>query len=401
MNATLILEVGKTWGEADAETAEAIDFCEFYAREMLRLDAQNPVTPLKGEKNRLTYLPLGVGVVVAPWNFPCAILCGMTTAALVAGNTLVVKPSSVAPVAGYKLFEILEAAGAPPGTINFLPSGGGEVGDFLVDHPQTRFVAFTGSKDVGVRIYERAARVQPGQHWLKRVIAEMGGKDAIVVDEDANLEAAASGIVQAAFGFQGQKCSACSRAIVVDKVHNRVLDLVRQKTEALGVGDVRDPGVQMGPVVDAHQLKKVLDYIETGKREAKLVSGGTRLPADGYYVRPTVFADVPEEARIAKEEIFGPVLAFIRAKDYDDALRIANDTEYGLTGAYYGKSRVRRAVSDFHVGNLYINRKCTGAMVGAHPFGGFNMSGTDSKAGGRDYLLHFLQAKTVSERLTR
>jgi 1-pyrroline-5-carboxylate dehydrogenase len=273
------------------------------------------------------------------------------------------------------------------------------VGDLLVDHPLTRFVAFTGSRGVGIRIYERAAKVRPGQRWLKRVIAEMGGKDAIVVDEDADLEAAAQGIVQSAFGFQGQKCSACSRAIVVDKVHDRVLDLVRQKTEGLKVGDARDPSVQMSAVVDDRQLAKVLGYIRAGKKEGRLVAGGNRLDGEGHFVRPTVFADVPPQARLAQEEIFGPVLAFIRARDYEDAVRIANGTEYGLTGSYYGRARVEQAKEDLHVGNLYVNRKCTGALVGGHPFGGFNMSGTDSKAGGRDYLLLFLQAKLVSEKV--
>jgi 1-pyrroline-5-carboxylate dehydrogenase len=399
LNATLILEVAKTWTEADADTAEAIDFCEYYGREMLRLAGELPLTPVPGEKNRLTYLPLGVGVVVSPWNFPCAILTGMTTAALVTGNTVVMKPASLTPVIAFKLFEILERAGVPSGVLAYLPSSGGEVGDFLVDHPLVRFVSFTGSKAVGVRIYERAARVRPGQRWLKRVIAEMGGKDAIVVDEDADLEAAATGIVQSAFGFQGQKCSACSRAIVVEKVYDRVLELVKAKAEALKVGDARSADVQMSAVADESQLRKVLSYIRTGKREGRLVAGGRRLPGAGFFVEPTVLADVPPRAKVAQEEIFGPVLAFIRAKDCDDALRIANATVYGLTGAFYGKARADRARREFHVGNLYVNRKCTGALVGGHPFGGFNMSGTNSKAGGPDYLRLFLEAKVVSEKL--
>jgi 1-pyrroline-5-carboxylate dehydrogenase len=398
LNALLILEVGKTWTEADADTAEAIDFCEFYGREIQRYSGEQPLTPVPGERNRLVYLPLGVGIVISPWNFPCAILMGMTTAALVTGNTVVMKPASVAPVIGFRVFEILEAAGVPPGALNYLPCSGGEVGDLLIDHPLTRFVSFTGSREVGVRIFERAAKVQPGQRWLKRVVAEMGGKDAIVVDEDADLEAAATGIVQSAFGYQGQKCSACSRAIVVDKIHDRVLDLVRQKTDALRVGNVRDPQMQMGAVVDDRQLEKVLSYIRTGKREGRLVTGGKRMPGDGYFVQPTVIADLAPDAKIAREEIFGPVLAFIRAKDYEDAVRITNDSEYGLTGGFYGRSRIDRAREDLRVGNLYINRKCTGALVGAHPFGGFDMSGTDSKAGGPDYLQLFMQAKVVVER---
>ena len=399
LDATLVLEISKSWAEADADTAEAIDFCEYYGREMLRLAEGGPVTPVAGERNRLDYLPLGVGIVISPWNFPCAILAGMAAAALVTGNTVVMKPASVTPVTGFKVFGILEQAGLPPGVLNYLPCSGGEVGDLLVDHPLTRFVSFTGSRDVGVRIHERAAKVRPGQRWLKRVVAEMGGKDAIVVDEDADLEAAATGIVQSAFGFQGQKCSACSRAIVVDRVYDRVLDLVRAKTRDLVVGDVRDPRTQVGAVVDERQMKKVLRYVQLGKREGRLVAGGKRAIGGGWFVQPTVIADVKPSARIAQEEIFGPVLAVLRARDGDDAIRIANDSEYGLTGAFYGRARLDRAREEFHVGNLYLNRKCTGALVGAHPFGGFNMSGTNSKAGGPDYLRLFLEAKVVSERV--
>jgi len=399
LNATLVLEVGKTWTEADADTAEAIDFCAFYAQEVLRYAQEQPLTPVKGERNRLTYQPLGVGVVISPWNFPCAILTGMAAAAVVTGNTVVLKPSSLAPVIGYKVVEILEEAGLPKGVLNYLPCSGKDVGDLLVDHPLTRFVSFTGSRDVGVRIHERAAKLSPGQKWLKRTVIEMGGKDAIVVDEDADLEAAASGIVASAFGYQGQKCSACSRAILVEKVYDRVLDLVVAKTNALKVGDVRDPETQMGAVIDENQLKKVLSYIKTGTREGRLVAGGQQRRGDGYFVEPTVFADVLPKAKIAREEIFGPVLAVLKARDYDDAIRIANDSEYGLTGAFYGKSRIERAKAEFYAGNLYINRKCTGALVGGHPFGGFDMSGTNAKAGGRDYLRLFLEAKVVSEKI--
>jgi 1-pyrroline-5-carboxylate dehydrogenase len=398
LNATLILEVGKTWAEADADTAEAVDFCEYYGREMLRLAEDQPVVPAAGERNRLRYVPLGVGIIVSPWNFPCAILCGMAAAAVVTGNTVVVKPASVAPAIGWKVFETFERAGLPPGVMNFLPGPGGEVGDLLVDHPKTRFVSFTGSKAVGVRIYERAAKVRPGQRWLKRAVIEMGGKDAIVVDEDADLEAAAKGIVASAFGFQGQKCSACSRAIVVGKAYEPVLKRVRELTEALRVGDAADPETQMGPVVDERQMKTVLSYVRAGRREGRLVTGGARLDRDGWFVAPTVFADVKPSAKIAREEIFGPVLAFLKARDYDDAMGIANGTEYGLTGAYYGRERVERAKADFRVGNLYVNRKCTGALVGVHPFGGFDMSGTCSKAGGPDYLRLFMESQAISEK---
>jgi len=399
LNAILTLEVGKTWTEADADTAEAIDFCEFYAREALRYAEDQPLTPWTGERNRLVYQALGVGIVISPWNFPCAILAGMAAAALVTGNTVVMKPASVAPAIAWRVFEILEEAGVPPGVLNFLPCSGGEVGDLLIDHPLTRFVSFTGSRDVGVRISGRAAKISRGQAWIKRVVAEMGGKDAIVVDEDADLESAATGIVQSAFGYQGQKCSACSRAILVEKVHDRVLQLVREKTAALRVGDARDPQTQVAAVVDERQMEKVLSYIRIGRREGKVIEGGRRLDREGWFVMPTVIAGVSPRARIAREEIFGPVLAVLRARDCDDALRIANDSEYGLTGAFYGRSRIDRAKEEFRAGNLYINRKCTGAMVGVHPFGGFGMSGTNSKAGGRDYLRLFLEAKVVSERL--
>ena len=399
LNATLVLEVGKTWTEADADTAEAIDFCDFYAHEALRYAQEHPLTPVKGERNQLTYQPLGVGIVISPWNFPCAILTGMATAAIVTGNTVVLKPSSLAPVIGFKVVEILEEAGLPKGVLNYLPCSGGEVGDLLVDHPLTRFVSFTGSRDVGVRIHERAAKLQKGQKWLKRTVIEMGGKDAIVVDEDADPESAAAGIVASAFGYQGQKCSACSRAILVEKVYDQVLDLIVAKTKALKVGDVREPSTQMGAVIDENQLKKVLGYIATGRREGRLVAGGNRIEGDGYFVEPTVFADVSSKAKIARDEIFGPVLSVLKASDFDDAIRLANDSEYGLTGAFYGRARIDQAKREFYAGNLYINRKCTGALVGGHPFGGFDMSGTNAKAGGRDYLRLFLEAKVVSEKV--
>lgn len=405
MDATLVLEVSKSWIEADADTCEAIDFLEFYGREMLRYAGEQPLVRAPGEKNRLEYIALGAGVVIAPWNFPNAILCGMVSAAIVAGNTVVMKPASAAPLTGYKVFEILKAAGLPDGVLNFVPAAGGDVGDYLVDSTLTRWIAFTGSRDVGVRIYERAAKVHPGQKWLKRVVAEMGGKDAIVVDDDADLEEAATGAVQAAYGFQGQKCSACSRLIATPKSYDKVLDLVVKKAKALKVGDVRNPDNTVGAVIDESAYKKILGYLDVAKREGKVLAGGTaaKEAGPGYFIKPTVVANVSEKARIAKEEIFGPVLAVIKAKDFDDALRIANGTDYGLTGAVYTnkKDRIERAERDFHAGNLYVNRKCTGAMVGVHPFGGFNMSGTDSKAGGRDYLLLFLQAKTISERVAQ
>ena len=400
-SAAMVLEAGKPWVEADADTAEAIDFCEFYAREALRLAAPQPLTRLPGTANDLIYQPLGVGLVVPPWNFPLAILTGMTVSAVVTGNAVLLKPSSLTPVIGAMLVGALEEAGLPPGVVNFVPGPGSEVGEYLVTHPAVRFVSFTGSREVGTHIYAAAAVVQPRQRWLKRVVAEMGGKDAIVVDETAELDAAAEGVVASAFGYAGQKCSACSRLIALDGIYDQLLERVIARARALRVGDPRAHETQMGPVADGGQFTKIAEYIEIGRHEGRLVLGGWSDSKEGFYVEPTIIADVAPGARIEQEEIFGPVLAVIRARDYDHALEIANDTDYGLTGAVYSRdsARLERARREFHVGNLYLNRKCTGALVGAEPFGGFNMSGTDSKAGGRDYLLLFTQPKVISERL--
>jgi 1-pyrroline-5-carboxylate dehydrogenase len=400
-NAWLVYEVGKTWSEADADVAESIDFCEYYCREMLRLSNPKPLVPVAGEKNFLRYIPLGVGVVIPPWNFPLAILAGMTVASIVTGNTVVLKPSSDSPTIAYKFMEVLEQAGMPPGVVNFVPGPGGTVGNALVGHPRTRFVAFTGSKEVGLGINELAAKHNPGQIWVKRVVAEMGGKDSTVVDSETDLDAAADGVTAAAFGYQGQKCSACSRAIVVESVYDAFLQKLKERVEKITVGAPEDPATYMGPVINAAAKKSILEYIETGKKEGRIITGGGESPGPGYFIQPTVIADVAPKARISQEEIFGPVLAVIKAKDFDEALEIANNTEFGLTGAVYTKDRkkLEKAADEFHAGNLYLNRKCTGAMVGAHPFGGFNMSGTDSKAGGPDYLLLFTQAKTIAEKV--
>ena len=401
-SAWMTLEIGKSWGEADADTAEAIDFMEFYAREMLRYDRPDPLVQMPGEKDQLVYLPLGVGVVIPPWNFPLAITVGMTTAAVVAGNTVVLKPASDTPAIAWQFFQLMEEVGLPPGVINFLTGSGGVVGDPLVKHAKTRFVSFTGSREVGIGINKLAAEVQPGQIWLKRVVAEMGGKDGIIVDDEGDVAAAALGVAQSAFGFQGQKCSACSRAIVVQKVYDEFLTRLQAEVAKLTIGEPDLYGAWMGPVSSKSAFEKILSYIEVGKQEGRLIAGGQRMAGkDGYFIEPTVIADVKPDARIAQEEIFGPVLAVIPVKDYDEALRVANGTDYGLTGAVYSKNphKLERARQEFFVGNLYLNRKCTGAMVGAHPFGGFNMSGTDSKAGGRDYLLLFLQAKSIAEKI--
>ncbi len=399
-DAAMILEEGKNWTEADADFAEAVDFLEFYAREAIRYDQPGGVTPYPGELQEVRYIPLGVGVVIAPWNFPCAIMAGMTTAAAVAGNTVVLKPSSDAPLLAAMFVEVLEEAGLPAGVVNLLTGPGGAVGDFLVEHPQTRFISFTGSKQVGLRIVEKAAKTQPGQIWIKRVIAEMGGKDAIIVDGEADLAAAVEGVTISAFGFQGQKCSACSRAIVDTSVYEDFLNRLSDRVKKITVGPVENQENWMGPVINERAFDSIMDYIQVGKSEGRLITGGEGNKRNGYYIQPTVIADVDRHARIAQEEIFGPVLAVMKAADFSDALDIANSTEYGLTGAVYTRNRekIMRAKKEFHVGNLYFNRKCTGALVDVQPFGGFNMSGTDSKAGGRDYLLLFLQAKSMTER---
>ena len=400
-NALLILEVGKTWVEADADTAEAIDFLEFYAREALRYAEPPPLVPLAGEDNRLSYIGLGVGIVIPPWNFAFAIMAGMTAAAVVAGNTVVLKPSSDSPVIAAVFVDLLHEVGLPPGVVNFVPGSGRVIGDPLVAHPKTRFIAFTGSKEVGLRINELAAKTVPGQMWIKRVIAEMGGKDAIVVAADADLDAAADGIVASAFGFAGQKCSACSRAIVESSVYEAIEARILERVGRLSVGDPAQLATAVGPVINESALASMEAFIATALLEGgRLIAGGFRIPGDGFVLAPTVIADVGPQATIAQQEIFGPVLALIRANDFDDAIAIANNTEFGLTGALYASDDVKleRARDEFHVGNLYLNRKCTGALVGVHPFGGFNMSGTDSKAGGYDYLALFTQAKMVSKK---
>ncbi len=402
LSAIECFEESKGWLEAYADVCEAIDFLDFYGREMIRLGGPQEVTPFPGEDNELRYIPLGVGVVIPPWNFPLAITAGMTSATIVTGNTCVLKPASTAPVIAAVMCEIFEQAGLPPGVLNFLPGSGGEIGDYLVEHPKTRFVAFTGSMEVGLGIYEKCGKVSDGQIWLKRSILEMGGKDCIVVDETADIEAAAGEIVYSAFGFQGQKCSACSRLIAHQDVYDELVKKVVERAKQLTVGDTTtEENYFMGAVIDAKAHKTINQYIEIGKKEGNAVLADTKVPDGGYFVPPTIIEGVDRNARIAQEEIFGPVLAVIKAKDFDDALDIANGTIYGLTGALFSKDRMRleRARHEFHVGNLYFNRKCTGALVDVQPFGGFNMSGTDSKAGGRDYLMLFLQGKSITERL--
>ena len=398
--AWMVFEVSKSWAEADGDVAEAIDFLEFYAREMMRYGQPQPVVAYPGEENEVYYIPLGVGAIIPPWNFPLAILCGMTSAAIVAGNTVVLKPASTAPAIGFQFYRLMKDAGLPAGVLNFLPGPGSKIGDTIVQHPRTRFIGFTGSKEVGLHIHELAAKLSDGQIWIKRTILEMGGKDFIVVDDSADLDAAADGIVASAFGFQGQKCSACSRAIVHAAVYDEIVEKVVSRAKKITMGEPKDQRNFMGAVIDEAAYNKILEYIEIGKGEGQLVLGGKKGAAGGYFIQPTIIKDIDENARLAQEEIFGPVLAIIKAKDFEHAVAIANGTEFGLTGALYSGSRanIEYGRRELHTGNLYFNRKCTGALVGVQPFGGFNMSGTDSKAGGRDYLGLFTQAKSVCEK---
>ncbi len=403
--AWMVFEVGKNWPEADGDIAELIDFTDFYALEALRLSKSEPPVQLPGERDWLRYIPLGVGAVIPPWNFPGAIMGGMTLASVVCGNAVILKPSGDSPAIAAKFFEILEEAGLPDGVVNFCPGHGNSFGNAVVEHPKTRYIAFTGSKEVGLHINQRAAVQQPGQIWIKRTILEMGGKDSIIVDADADLDSAVEGVAVSAFGFSGQKCSACSRAIIDERVYDKFLQRLKERVEKITVGDpTLNP--DMGPVVNEKSMKSILGYVEKGVAEGgRLITGGLHATeaGEGYFIRPTVVADVDPMGTISQQEIFGPVLAVIKSRNFEHALQIANNTEFGLTGAVYTTSddKIAAAKEQFHVGNLYINRKCTGAMVGAHPFGGFNMSGTDSKAGGPDYLLLFTQAKSIGEKITK
>lgn len=400
-SALLCYEVGKSWAEADADTAEAIDFLEYYAGQMLRMAEPQPVTHVPGERNQMIYIPLGVGVIIPPWNFPLAIMAGMASAAMLAGNTVIVKPASQSPAIAAMWCDLMYECGLPKNVLTFATGPGSSLGGAMVQHKLTRFISFTGSRDVGLWIFEKASKTAPGQIWMKRLVAEMGGKDSILVDKDCDLEKALDAVVASAFGYQGQKCSACSRAIVHQDVYDDFCRRIVPKVAALKMGHPSDRTVNFGPMVDGGAKRKTIEYIEEAKRESRLLIGGAAGPANGHYVQPTVFADVAPQARISLEEIFGPVLAILKVKDFEEGLAVANNTDYGLTGSIFTKNEKHKeeARRRFHVGNFYINRKCTGALVGGHPFGGFNMSGTDSKAGGPDYLLQFLQAKTISEKI--
>jgi RHH-type transcriptional regulator, proline utilization regulon repressor / proline dehydrogenase / delta 1-pyrroline-5-carboxylate dehydrogenase len=396
-----VCETGKTWAESDADVCEAIDFCRYYASEMRRLSRGQLSVP--GEEIQYAYIPRGVAAVIAPWNFPLAILCGMTTAALVAGNAVIMKPSGQSSVIGTSFGRILREAGVPPGVVNCLPGAGSEIGSALVEHPKVVLIAFTGSREVGLRIWEAAGRTHPGQGQLKKVVCEMGGKNAVIVDEDADLDEAVPGIIASAFGYQGQKCSALSRLIVLPRIRERLIRRLINATESLRVGDPADPAVSIGPLIDEAAYDRVRRVIEAGKREAALAFEAPVAQDVGWFVGPTIFTGVAPDSWLAQEEIFGPVLSVIDARDLDEALRVANGTAYALTGGFYSRSphRIERAKAAFRVGNLYINRAITGALVARHPFGGFGMSGSGTQAGGPHYLLNFLFPKVVAENVVR
>jgi len=397
-----VLEVGKNWAEADADVCEAIDYLEYYGREMIRLGSATRLGDAPGEENRYFYQPRGVGLVIAPWNFPLAISMGMVSAALVAGNAVLYKPSTLSLQAGWLVFSILREAGAPEGALNFIPGRGSEVGDYLVEHPYTDFVLFTGSLPVGLGIVEKAGRTRVGQKGPKKVVIETGGKNAIIVDADADLDQAVPGVIQSAFGFQGQKCSACSRVIVLEDAYERFVARLADAVRGIPVGDPRDPKNFVGPVVDDAARKSILGYIAAGKRDGKVLAQAP-VPDKGFYVSPTVLTDLPRESSVLKEEIFGPVLSVIRVRDIGEAIAAANASIYALTGGLYSRSpgNIERVSRELSVGNLYINRGITGAIVGRQPFGGFRMSGVGSKAGGPDYLQQFLEPRVVTENTMR
>jgi len=402
LSATQVLEVGKQWGQAYNDVGEAIDFLEYYAREAVRLGSPKRMGREPGEKNHLFYEPKGVTAVIAPWNFPLAISVGMTAAAIVAGNTVVYKPSSLSSLTGYGMAEIFREAGLPDGVFNYCPGRGSVMGDHLVEHPKVSTIAFTGSMETGLRIQEKAAKVQPGQAYCKKVIAEMGGKNAIIIDDDADLDEAILGVVYSAFGFQGQKCSACSRVIVVDSIYDKFVSRLTEACGSLRIGPSEDPENAMGPVVDPAQQKKVQEYLQVAHEEGQvLVERQTSGP--GYYAPLVVVAGIRPEHRLAQEEVFGPILAVMKAESFDQAVEWATSTRFALTGGVYSRSprHLEKARREFRVGNLYLNRNCVGAMVGRQPFGGSRMSGVGSKSGGPDYLLQFMEPRVVTENTIR
>lgn len=398
-----VLEIGKQWDQAHADVTEAIDFLEYYAAEMLRLGNPQFLGDIPGEENVLICEGRGVAAVIAPWNFPLAIACGMVSAALVAGNTVVFKPSGLTGVIGRQLVELFAAAEVPAGVLNFVPGRGSEVGDRLTAHPDIDLIAFTGSLEVGLRIIERAGIVHPGQRQIKRVVAEMGGKNAIIIDDDADLDEAVPQVLTSAFGFQGQKCSACSRVIVLDAIHERFVERLVAAARAWRLGPAENPTFAMGAVAEETARRKVLAYIDIGSQEGRLLYQSPLPEEEGFVVPLAIFADIRPEHRLAQEEIFGPVLAVMRARDFDQAIEWANATRFALTGGLFSRSpdNIARARREFRVGNLYLNRAITGALVGRQPFGGTALSGLGTKAGGADYLLHFLDSRVVTENTLR
>jgi len=403
LSALEVFEVGKPWAEADSDIREAMDFCLFYAQQMRRIGRPRLTQHVPGEESYYHYWPRGVALVIAPWNFPIAILCGMATAALVTGNTVIMKPAEQSAVCGAMLMEIFEEAGVPPGVLNFLPGHGSVIGAHLVDHKDVDLIAFTGSREVGLKIWESAGITRPGQRELKRVVCEMGGKNAVIIDSDADLDEAIVDSIYSAFGYQGQKCSALSRLIVLEENYDRVLERLLSAAASLRVGNPEEPGMTVGPVIDKTAYERILNYIEIGKSEATLAFQHQNVPAKGYFIPPTIFVDVKPNMRIVREEIFGPVLSVLKARDLDEAVKIANGTDYALTAGFFSRSpaNIERAKAEIEAGNVYINRSCTGAVVGRHPFGGFKMSGGGTKAGGEDYLLQFLLPRVVTENITR
>jgi RHH-type proline utilization regulon transcriptional repressor/proline dehydrogenase/delta 1-pyrroline-5-carboxylate dehydrogenase len=403
LSAVEVFEVGKPWNEADADIREAIDFCRFYAQQMRRLGRPKLTQQVPGEESYHHYWPRGVAFVIAPWNFPIAILCGMASAAVVTGNTVIMKPSEQSIVCGAMLMQVFEEAGVPSGVLNFLSGRGSVIGAHLVDHKDVDLIAFTGSREVGLRIWQSAGVTRPGQRELKHVICEMGGKNAMIVDTDADLDETIMYSIYSAFGYQGQKCSALSRLILLDENYDRVMERLIPAAASLRVGNPEEPGIMVGPVIDEAAYRRIREYIEIGKKEATLAYQAKEVPPQGYFIPPTIFTDVKPNMRIAREEIFGPVLSVLKVRDLDEALEVANGTDYALTGGFFSRSpaNIERVRAQLEAGNVYINRSCTGAIVGRHPFGGFKMSGSGTKAGGEDYLLHFLVPRVVTENTSR
>jgi len=398
-----VLEIGKQWDQAHADVAEAIDFFEYYADEMVRLGKPYPLGTIAGEVNTAFYEPRGVAAVVAPWNFPLAISAGMCAAAIVAGNPVVFKPSGLTGVVGHGLVELFREAGLPTGVFNYLPGRGGVIGDVLVGHPGVDLIAFTGSLETGTRIMELAAPVRPGQREIKKVVCEMGGKNAIIIDDDADLDEAVPQVLASAFGFQGQKCSACSRVITLPEIHERFVERLIGAARTWRIGPAENPAFAMGAVAEPAAVEKIGRYREIGRNEGQLLYESPVPEGPGHWVPLTIFGGIRPEHRLAQEEIFGPVLAIMAAKDLNQAIEWATGSRYALTGGIFSRSpeNIARAEREFRVGNFYINRAITGAMVGRQPFGGSGMSGGGTKAGGPDYLLHFLLPRTVTENTLR